>query len=174
LLYSGTTQRLELIEALPPAIASSITWKEQPIFPTPSSSLADGSAFLLNPQRALNSKFGPTYPPSPHPSFGNELVLTYPGVVFAFLKDGAVPSPASRIPVTNGGNDKRSNQQASPLTRLVVSRHDPSANHATAYPDIAKLEEMQAEHSVAEGDIAYVDIQVTWRYPCSGSGCIEY
>lgn len=113
---------------------------------------------MLNPQRALNSKFGPTYPPSPHPSYPDELVLSYPGVVFAFHKDGVV-TPQPNVPSLT----KKADQKC-PLTRLVVSRHDPSANHATAFPDIVKLEQSQVPHPVAEGDIDYADIEVSFLY----------
>lgn len=121
---------------------------------------------MLNPQRALNSKFGPTYPPSAHPSFAEELVLSYPGVVFAFCKDGAPVVKSNGAPaakkVENTSNT--ASESKCPLTRLVVSRHDPSANHATAYPDVMKLEQYSTPYTVAEGDIAYVDIEVsnTW------------
>lgn len=110
---------------------------------------------MLNPQRALNSKFGPTYPPSSHPSYPDELVLAYPGVVFAFYKDGVVTPQPTVASTTKKGDQK------SPLTRLVVSRHDPSVNHATAFPDIVKLEQFQVPHPVAEGDIDYADIEVS-------------
>lgn len=117
---------------------------------------------MLNPQRALNSKFGPTYPPSAHPSFPEEVVLSYPGVVFAFYKGAPTPHKPNGIQAATGSqSSKESVSQNCPLTRLVVSRHDPSAVHATAYPDISKLEQNQAPYAVAEGDIAYVDIEVS-------------
>ena len=138
---------------LPPAILSTITWKNQRLFPSESST---------DSQRALNSKFGPTYPPSPHPSFPDELVLSYPGVVFAFHKDNAAVSRSSAQPASTSKKEETTTPEIKcPLTRLVVSRHDPSANHATAYPDIAKLEQSQVPYSTAEGDIAYADIEVS-------------
>jgi hypothetical protein len=116
---------------------------------------------MLNPQRALNSKFGPTYPPSPHPTFADELVLSYPGVVFAFNRDAAAPSKLSGTTAARKtGSQSNTSDENCPLTRLVVSRHDPSANHATAYPDITKLEQDQSPYLVAEGDVACVDIEV--------------
>lgn len=147
---------------LPPAISSVITWKGQALFPnTPSSFASDGSAFMLNPQRALNSKFGPTYPPSSHPSFPEEAVLSYPGVVFAFYTDGpAVVKSNGRQPADGSQSPRDTANQKCPLTRIVVSRHDPSAVHASAYPDISKLEQNHVPYTVAEGDIAYVDIEV--------------
>jgi hypothetical protein len=121
-----------------------ITWKAQPLFPSPSTSASDGAAFMLNPQRALNSKFGPTYPPSVHPSFAEELVLSYPGVTFAFHKDGITPGGAS-----NG------------IPTPKKSDAGGGANHATAYPDISKLEQNPTPYSIAEGDVACVDIEVS-------------
>jgi hypothetical protein len=141
-----------------------ITWKAQPLFPSPSTSASDGAAFMLNPQRALNSKFGPTYPPSVHPSFAEELVLSYPGVTFAFHKDGITPGGASNgipTPKKSDAGGGATTTPECPLTRLVVSRHDPSANHATAYPDISKLEQNPTPYSIAEGDVACVDIEVS-------------
>lgn len=153
LIFSGSSQRLELVEILPPAISSTITWKGQRLFP---------SNGPTDAQKALNSKFGPTYPPSPHPKFPDELVLSYPGVVFAFHRDNA-SSRSSALPTsTTRQAGSKIAEDRCPLTRLVVSRHDPSANHATAYPDIAKLEQSQDPYPIAEGDVSYADIEVCY------------
>lgn len=197
LIFPGQAQRLEIIEVLPPAISSVITWKGRPLLATghgndqyqssttlnsssstsspPSSS---SSSSTINPQRLLNSKFGPTYPPSAHPSFEDELVLSYPGVVFGFPQNitktktdstvtGSATSRAKDITdarCASAKSDPTSGQLSSPscpLNRMLVSRHDPSANHAPPYPDISKLVQSSNPYPLSEGDISFVDIHVS-------------
>lgn len=143
LVFSGDSQTLLLIEILSQTLISKLEWAGRPLIDSTSTAYS-------NIQRLLNAKFGPTYPSTSHPAFGtgtgytHEQILTYPGVVFGFPSN----SPQDR------------------LTRVIVSRHDPSVPHAGAFPDIKQLEKLKPTLAAA-GDVDRVEIIV--RTPLSSS-----
>ncbi|KAL7004059.1 hypothetical protein EMMF5_006388 [Cystobasidiomycetes sp. EMM_F5] len=134
LVFSGDSQTLLLIEILSQTLISKLEWAGRPLIDSTSTAYS-------NIQRLLNAKFGPTYPSTSHPAFGtgtgytHEQILTYPGVVFGFPSN----SPQDR------------------LTRVIVSRHDPSVPHAGAFPDIKQLEKLKPTLAAA-GDVDRVEI----------------
>ncbi|CAD6572241.1 MAG: hypothetical protein CYPHOPRED_004757 [Cyphobasidiales sp. Tagirdzhanova-0007] len=159
LLFSGITQRLLLIEVLPPVLAT-LNYKGQSLLP-----FSDASAHLpstLNAQRMLNKRFGPTYPPSQHPSYSNEQILSYPGVIFGFrmdpslTKSSADPSVSKKDPIDKDGGEESVANTSRPLRRLLVTLHNPSNEHAEPFPDIAELDTGFPLPAVADGDISHL------------------
>ncbi|KAA1099343.1 hypothetical protein PGT21_003165 [Puccinia graminis f. sp. tritici] len=89
LLFEGVDQRLLLIEAHQspshernignsPSLGEWVHYQNQPI------SHAVGPNEPGVTLRVIHRLFGPTYPPAPHTSHHNEMVVSYPGVTFSF------------------------------------------------------------------------------------------
>ena len=114
----------------------------------------------------LNKRFGPTYPPSQHPSYSNEQILSYPGVIFGFrmdpslTKSSADPSVSKKDPIDKDGGEESVANTSRPLRRLLVTLHNPSNEHAEPFPDIAELDTGFPLPAVADGDISHVSVIV--------------
>lgn len=113
----------------------------------------------------LNSRLGPTYPPTAHPSHEDECILAYPGVVFGFPATGT-GAVAKTTSLSAGATTTRTNSDdTSILTRVIVSTHDPNMSHAPPFPDVSKLQVLPSSLPAMRGDIEEVQIQVTRRPP---------
>lgn len=167
LLFSGISQRLFLIEVLPPSL-NSLTYKGQRLLPSESSSKHDASSF--NAQRMINSRFGPTYPPARHPSYPDECILSYPGVVFGFSKDPScieatieksLSARARPGLESDGGHRSPNAAENKPLRRLIVIGHHSPSEHAQPFLVTDAPEHDLSLPAVADGDISYVTIEVS-------------
>ena len=139
LLFSGTTQRLLTCELTSPSLEH-VLWEGQPLILRSSWDTLDNNDDAdsppANPQKLLNSRFGPTYPPNPHPAFPDERVLLYDGVAFGYPDK----------PRTDR------HKQAYPLNRVLVNERSAKAG-PLEFPDLCR--------DVSD-DSPVADITVRW------------
>ena len=147
LLFSGTTQRLLTCELTAPSIED-VLWEGQPLIPRSSwyTHNDDADSPPPNPQKLLNSRFGPTYPPIPHPAFSDERVLLYDGVAFGYSEQ-------------RQEGVKRA--QAYPLTRVLVTKRSAKAG-PLEFPDLCVDGSDDPPMTLADGDASVADITVRW------------
>ena len=149
LVFASESQTLVLIEVTPPVLHQ-LMWKEQPLLPPSGSSSGDASR--IDAHRLLNSIFGPTYPPAQHPSYPEERTTSYPGIVFGYP---GKPSQAA--------TPKACKDMPHPISRVIVSSHDPAPSGGRDFPDVALLskDSIKKHPGVTTGDVECVDITVS-------------
>lgn len=120
---------------------ANLTWQGQPLLPPPPSGDDDQ---VLNIQKYLHGRFGPTYAPTPHPSYQDELVLAYPGIYFGFAK-----------------SDEK--QQEPPLRRVLIAAKTEDSERPPPFPDVLQSSNALKDTGTLPGELDMIDVFASLR-----------
>ena len=94
----------------------------------------------------MHSRFGPTYAPTPHPSFEDELVLAYPGLFFGFTV----------------GPCKGKGKEEPPLRRVLVAAPPKDSNRPPPFPDILQTGLDGNQEDIPDVELAFIKITASF------------